>query len=68
VFSLCFANNLPMYREEQLFVCHMNDHWFSLRKFGTQWINLNSFLPAPELISDMYHLLLLDTLKKDGKL
>jgi ataxin-3 len=33
---------------EQAFLCHKNNHWFTLRKFGTRWFNLNSLYPGPE--------------------
>ncbi|ODM90064.1 Ataxin-3, partial [Orchesella cincta] len=46
------ARNAPV--EERLFVCHMEDHWFSMRKFGQQWVNLNSTLTGPELLTDTY--------------
>ncbi|ODM89473.1 Ataxin-3 [Orchesella cincta] len=52
--------------EERLFICHREDHWFSMRKFGQQWVNLNSTLNAPELLTDTYFNLLLSTLQNEG--
>ncbi|ODM97631.1 Ataxin-3 [Orchesella cincta] len=58
------ARNAPV--EERLFVCHMEDHWFSMRKFGQQWVNLNSTLTGPELLTDTYFNMLLSTLQNEG--
>lgn len=44
----------------------MEDHWFSMRKFGEQWVNLNSTLNGPELLTDTYFTMLLTTLQQDG--
>ena len=44
----------------------MQEHWFTLRKIGQQWFNLNSLLSGPELISDTYLSLFLTQLEKDG--
>lgn len=48
------------------FICNYKDHWFTIRKIGTQWFNLNSLLNKPELISDTYLSLFLAQLKNDG--
>jgi len=44
----------------------MEDHWFSMRRFGQQWVNLNSTLSAPELLTDTYFNMLLSTLQQEG--
>lgn len=44
----------------------MEDHWFAIRKFGPQWINLNSTLSKPELVTDTYFSILLRTLQEEG--
>ncbi|XP_059350121.1 ataxin-3-like [Daphnia carinata] len=36
---------------QQAFLCHKNDHWFTIRKFGSKWFNLNSLLPRPKKVS-----------------
>lgn len=36
---------------QQAFLCHKNDHWFTIRKFGSKWFNLNSLLPRPQKVS-----------------
>lgn len=48
------------------FICNYKDHWFTVRRLGDQWFNLNSLLNRPELISDTYLSLFLAQLKNDG--
>lgn len=48
------------------FICNYKDHWFTIRRLGNQWFNLNSLLSKPELISDTYLVLFLAQLKNDG--
>lgn len=48
------------------FICNYKDHWFTIRKIGMQWFNLNSLLTRPQLISDTYLSLFLAQLKNDG--
>jgi len=50
----------------QSFICHFKDHWFTIRKIGNQWFNLNSLLAKPELISDTYLALFLAQLRNEG--
>lgn len=50
----------------QAFICNYKDHWFTIRKIGKQWFNLNSLLTRPELISDTYLSLFLAQLRNDG--
>lgn len=51
--------------DQQAFICHKNNHWFTVRKFGSQWYNLDSLLPQPvELSHNQVHLSLFDTRKK----
>ena len=47
------------------FICHFRDHWFAIRKLGRQWFNLNSILPGPELLSDLYLQVFLAQLQTD---
>lgn len=37
---------------QQAFVCHKDDHWFTIRKFGSKWYNLDSLLRYPKRLSD----------------
>lgn len=48
------------------FICNYNGHWFTIRKIGSQWFNLNSLLTRPQLISNTYLSLFLAQLKNDG--
>ncbi|XP_076169777.1 uncharacterized protein LOC143147921 isoform X2 [Ptiloglossa arizonensis] len=36
------------------YICNYKGHWFTIRKIGKQWFNLNSMLNGPQLISDTY--------------
>ena len=58
-FSICWYSN------EHAFICHFRDHWFTIRKLGKQWFNLNSIIPIPELLSDTYLSLFLAQLQTD---
>ncbi|KAI3367737.1 hypothetical protein L3Q82_026575 [Scortum barcoo] len=51
---------------EQAFICNYKEHWFTIRKLGQQWFNLNSLLTGPELISDTYLALFLAQLQQEG--
>ena len=50
------------------FICNLENHWFTLRRFGSKnlWYNLNSVLDEPEYVSNTYLSLLLTQLKSDG--
>lgn len=50
----------------QAFICNHKDHWFTIRRLGNQWFNLNSLLPMPELISNTHLSLILAQLRNDG--
>lgn len=50
----------------EAFICNYKDHWFTIRKLGNQWFNLNSLLSKPELISDTYLALFLAQLQQEG--
>lgn len=51
---------------QKAYICNFQDHWFSIRKIGSQWFNLNSMHSGPELISDTYLSLFLAQLQTDG--
>ncbi|XP_073466161.1 ataxin-3 [Aquarana catesbeiana] len=51
---------------ERAFICNYKEHWFTVRKLGKQWFNLNSLLTGPELISDTYLALFLAQLQQEG--
>ncbi len=52
--------------EQTAFICHFKHHWYTIRKIGFYWFNLNSLLKQPELISDTYLSMLLSQLENDG--
>lgn len=52
--------------QQQAFICNYQNHWFTIRRIGGQWFNLNSLLSKPALISDTYLSLYLAQLKNEG--
>ncbi|ESN96489.1 hypothetical protein HELRODRAFT_189266 [Helobdella robusta] len=52
--------------QQVAFICNFRQHWFTVRKIGLQWFNLNSVLSFPELISDTYLSLFLKQLQVEG--
>ncbi|XP_043502574.1 ataxin-3-like isoform X1 [Polistes fuscatus] len=48
------------------YICNYKGHWFTIRKIGTQWFNLNSMLTGPQLISDTYLAMYLAQLLQEG--
>ncbi|KQK10600.1 putative ataxin-3 homolog [Brachypodium distachyon] len=51
---------------EIAFICHLQDHWFCIRKVNGEWYNFNSLYPAPEHLSKFYLSAYIDTLKGSG--
>lgn len=49
------------------YICNYKGHWFTIRKLGSQWFNLNSMLSGPQLISDTYLTMYLAQLLQEGK-
>jgi len=52
--------------QQNAFICNFREHWFSVRKLGSQWFNLNSINTGPELISETYLSLFLTQLQSEG--
>lgn len=52
--------------QEQGFVINRSEHWFTIRKIGTNWWDLNSTKEKPELISQFYLTAFLAQLRADG--
>ncbi|XP_015595693.1 ataxin-3 [Cephus cinctus] len=48
------------------YICNYKGHWFTIRKLGHQWFNLNSMLSGPQLISDTYLAMYLAQLLQEG--
>ncbi|KAI3891300.1 hypothetical protein MKX03_009011 [Papaver bracteatum] len=38
---------------ENSFICHLQDHWFSIRKVNGEWYNFNSLYAAPDHLSQL---------------
>lgn len=56
------------FRQQTAYICNMKEHWFTIRKIGFQWFNLNSLLSGPELISDTYLSLFIIQLLQEGNI
>lgn len=52
--------------KQKAYICNYKDHWFTIRKLASRWVNLNSLLPEPELISSTYLSLFLVQLQQEG--
>ncbi|KAK6943072.1 Josephin domain, partial [Dillenia turbinata] len=48
---------------ENAFICHLQDHWFCIRKVNGEWYNFDSLYAAPQHLSKFYLAAYLDTLK-----
>ncbi|XP_020599389.1 putative ataxin-3 homolog [Phalaenopsis equestris] len=51
---------------ENAFICHLQNHWFCIRKVNGEWYNFNSLYPAPEHLSKFYLSAYLDSLMGSG--
>ncbi|KAL6138832.1 PREDICTED: ataxin-3 homolog [Fragaria vesca subsp. vesca] len=51
---------------ENGFICHLQDHWFCIRKVNGEWYNFDSLYAAPLHLSKFYLSAYLDTLKGSG--
>jgi Ataxin-3 len=61
------------------FILNLDQHWFTLRRFGParpninddpgngHWFNLNSSLPSPEWVGKLYLGMVLQQAEADGK-
>jgi ataxin-3 len=54
------------------FVLNLEQHWFTLRRFGRPggkgfWFNLNSFLPSPEWVGNTYLGMVLQQAEREGE-
>jgi hypothetical protein len=43
---------LNLSRHGTAFICNLREHWFTVRKLGHQWFNLNSLLSGAQPTSD----------------
>jgi ataxin-3 len=51
---------------QKAYICHFKHHWYTIRKIGNYWFNLNSILNKPQLITDTYLSVLLAQLQAEG--
>ncbi|KAL3753700.1 hypothetical protein ACJRO7_001010 [Eucalyptus globulus] len=51
---------------ENAFICHLQDHWFCIRKVNGEWYNFDSLYAAPQYLSKFYLSAYLDSLKSFG--
>jgi Ataxin-3 len=54
---------------ETAFVLNLNEHWYTLRKFGQsedRWYDLNSMSSSPKHVSKMYLGMLLEQMETEG--
>jgi len=56
---------------QQAFLLNLNQHWFTLRRFGQpdgngHWFNLNSFFDSPERIGKTYLGMVLQQAEAEG--
>ncbi|CAF1626864.1 unnamed protein product [Didymodactylos carnosus] len=50
----------------QGYICNLHQHWLTIRRFGSQYFDLNSMLTVPILISNTYLSLYLAQLQLNG--
>lgn len=50
----------------QAYICNLREHWFTIRRFGTQYFDLNSISTVPKLVSNTYLSLYLTQLQQSG--
>jgi Ataxin-3 len=62
--SESFKGKNPM--DQSAFVVNRQSHWFTIRKIGKTWWNLNSALERPEPVGEFYLSASLDQLHTDG--
>lgn len=53
-------------QNEVAFICWLREHWFTVRKIGASWWNLDSMLKAPSRVSDTYLGMLLQQMETEG--
>ena len=66
-YGISYVTQILFFSDLKAYVCNFREHWFTIRKIGNQWFNLNSLLTFPELISDTYLSLFLKQLQHEGK-
>jgi hypothetical protein len=52
--------------KETGFILNRSEHWFSLRRLGQYWFDVNSTQEKPKHVTDSYLGMLLGQMKQDG--
>ena len=47
------------------YICNLQEHWFTIRPVHGLWWNLNSLLPAPQMVGLVYLHTYLETLRRE---
>ena len=63
--SHLFTSN---FRCMSAFICNYHEHWFTIRKIGHQWFNLDSTFRRPKLLSETYLDIYLAQIMAEGQL
>ena len=50
----------------QAYICNLREHWLTIRRFGSQYFDLNSISTVPKFISNTYLSLYLAQLQQSG--
>ncbi|ORX54463.1 Machado-joseph disease protein MJD [Hesseltinella vesiculosa] len=55
-------------QDQLAYICHLDQHWFTLRKFAVpwRWYNLNSTQACPSYLSETYLGMLLQQIQSEG--
>ncbi|CAF1068593.1 unnamed protein product [Rotaria magnacalcarata] len=48
------------------YICNLGLHWFTIRRFGSSYFNLNSFYYVPELITNSYLVQYINFIQENG--
>ena len=77
-YSFHLQLNIHDKRTQLGFILNLQQHWFTLRRFGNasadinqdegngHWFNLNSFLPKPEWVGKLYLGMVLQQAETEG--
>jgi ataxin-3 len=57
-----------VYRKQNAYICNLQNHWFTLRKFSLpyRWYNLDSTQSGPTYLGENYLAMMLDQIEREG--
>ncbi|KAJ1344176.1 hypothetical protein BSLG_001316 [Batrachochytrium salamandrivorans] len=67
--SITMILDSSLFNGEQAFICNLDEHWFTLRRFGgspNRWYNLNSLFKEPKYVSETYLGMFISQLEMEG--